>query len=431
MADKKKKITRKAQLLRRRRKRQVLLLVVEMLLLFVLGVGCFVVSKLDMIQTEKLDLDQIYRPSYDNRPQIAEAETPQETKAVPQTEKETRKETEPATRGEAETQGEKIEIKETQPEQVVVVEPESQEELPVDYGNAIGHYWNILLVGVDNSGDGQQSLTSKVNSDTLIICSINTQTSEVKLVSVYRDTYMRMPDTIGGYNKANYALMHGNIADTVNTMNMNLDVYLTDYVAVNWSAVARCVDLLGGIEVDLTEDLIDLNKGAFNSYVTDIVETTGMGSTQIWDPGIHHLDGVQTVAYCRVRYGSTDFARTERQREVLSKLLVQVKTVDFGTMLSLINELLPNIATSIDMGDLIEIARHVFSYQITDATGFPFDKKADSRVGNISIPDPVVAVSLTENVKKLHEFLYGSNGYMPSSVVNDINYYIGQVSGCY
>lgn len=301
----------------------------------------------------------------------------------------------------------------------------------MDYGNAIGHYWNILLVGVDNSGDGQQSLTSKVNSDTLIICSINTQTSEVKLVSVYRDTYMRMPDTIGGYNKANYALMHGNIADTVNTMNMNLDVYLTDYVAVNWSAVARCVDLLGGIEVDLTEDLIDLNKGAFNSYVTDIVETTGMGSTQIWDPGIHHLDGVQTVAYCRVRYGSTDFARTERQREVLSKLLVQVKTVDFGTMLSLINELLPNIATSIDMGDLIEIARHVFSYQITDAAGFPFDKKTDSRVGNISIPDPVVAVSLTENVKKLHEFLYGSNGYMPSSVVNDINYYIGQVSGCY
>ncbi|MBQ7433150.1 MAG: LCP family protein [Lachnospiraceae bacterium] len=425
MADKKKKITRKAQLLRRRRKRQVLLLVVEMLLLFVLGVGCFVVSKLDMIQTEKLDLDQIYRPSYENRPQIAEAETQQETKEEPQ------KETEAATKGEVETQGEKIEIKETEPEQVVVAEPEPQEELPVDYGNAIGHYWNILLVGVDNSGDGQQSLTSKVNSDTLIICSINTQTSEVKLVSVYRDTYLRMPDIIGGYNKANYALMHGTILDTMNVINMNLDMYVTDYVSVNWSSVARCVDLLGGIEVDLTEDLIDLNKGAFNSYVTNIVETTGMGSTQIWDPGIHHLDGVQTVAYCRVRYGSTDFARTERQREVLTKLLAQVKTVDFGTMLGLIDELLPNIATSIELKDLMELARHVFSYQITDATGFPFEKKSDSRVGNISIPDPVVAVSLTENVKKLHEFLYGSNGYMPSSVVNDINYYIGQVSGCY
>lgn len=412
--SKKKNLTKRQQLIRRRRKRQVLLLSVELVMLLVLGACCYVVSKLDLLQTEELDMNQIYRPSFENeRPTIAEAETKQ-------TERETESEKESGSVGE-------------EPVTVPVTEgvPEDTAEAftSTDYGTVIDGYWNILLVGVDNSGEGQQVLTKEANSDTMIICSINIQTGDVKLASVYRDTYLKMANESGGYNKANYALMHGTIVDTVNTLNQNLDLYLTDYVVVNWAAVARCVDLLGGIEADITPELI--NQGAYNSYVTDIVNTTGMGSVQIWNPGVQHLDGVQTVAYCRVRYGSTDYARTERQREVLTKLLAQLKKVDITTLLALVDEMLPNIATSITKGDLLNMAFNAFGYSIVDACGFPFDKRSNSRVGSISVPDPVIAVDLVSNVTKLHEFLYGSNGYSPTSMVRGINDYIGQVSGYY
>lgn len=420
----KKKLTRREQLIRKRRKRQILLLAVELVLLLVLGTCCYVVSKLDLMQTEELDMDEIYRPSFENdRPTIAEAES---------TERPTKKETE----NESETQGGTV-ADETETETASAEEtgtvPESTEDsfVSTDYGTVIDGYWNILLVGVDNSGEGQQILTRKANSDTMIICSINTQTGDIKLASVYRDTYLKMAGESGGYNKANYALMHGSIVDTINTLNQNLDIYLTDYVVVNWASVARCVDLLGGIEADITPELIDVNQGAFNSYVTDIVNTTGMGSVQIWEPGVQHLDGVQTVAYCRVRYGSTDYARTERQREVLVKLLAQLKKIDVTTLIALIDEMLPNIATSISKGDLLQVAFDAFNYSIVDSCGFPFDKYSNSRVGNISIPDPVIAVDLVNNVIKLHQFLYGDNGYSPTSTVRSINDYIGQLSGYY
>ena len=422
-SNNKKTLTRKQQLIRRRRKRQIALLAVEMVLLLVLGACCYVVSKLDLMQTEDLNLEEIYRPSFENeRPTIAEAES---------TERPTQKETEGESEGESGSEAEGTETEtETEAETAEVVETTAENYVSKDYGTVVDGYWNILLVGVDNSGEGQQVLTRNANSDTMIICSINMETYEIKLASVYRDTYLKMAGD-GGYNKANYALMHGTIVDTVNTLNQNLDIYLTDYVVVNWASVARCVDLLGGIEADITPELIDVNQGAFNSYVTDIVNTTGMGSVQIWTPGVQHLDGVQTVAYCRVRYGSTDYARTERQREVLVKLLAQLKKVDFKTMLALIDELLPNIATSIDKGDLLNIALDAFNYSIVDSCGFPFDKRSNSRVGNISVPDPVIAVNLISNVTKLHEFLYGSNGYSPTSMVRSINDYIGQLSGYY
>lgn len=416
--SKKKNLTRREQLIRRRRKRQIGLLVVELALLLVLGTCCYVVSKLDLMQTEELNLDDIYKPSFENeRPTIAEAES-------------TEKATENDKDGENESGSESEETEiavETETE--MVPENTAEANTSTDYGTVVDGYWNILLVGVDNSGEGQDVLTRNANSDTMIICSINTTTGEIKLASVYRDTYLKMAGATGGYNKANYALMHGSIVDTVNTLNQNLDLYLTDYVVVNWASVARCVDLLGGIEADITSELI--NEGAYNSYVTDIVNTTGMGSVQIWNPGVQHLDGVQTVAYCRVRYGSTDYARTERQREVLVKLLVQLKRVDFGTLLALIDELLPNIATSIGKGDLLTIASKVFDYSIVDSCGFPFDKRSNSKVGSISVPDPVIAVDLVSNVTKLHEFLYGSNGYTPTSTVRSINDYIGQLSGYY
>lgn len=408
--SKKKNLTRREQLIRRRRKRQIGLLAVELLLLLALGTCCYVVSKLDLMQTEELDLDDIYKPSFENqRPSIAEAESTTENDKD----------------GENESGSESEETE-------ISVETENDmvgENTAINYGTVVDGYWNILLVGVDNSGEGQDILTKNANSDTMIICSINTTTSEIKLASVYRDTYLKMAGANGGYNKANYALMHGSIVDTVNTLNQNLDLYLTDYVVVNWASVARCVDLLGGIEADITSELI--NEGAYNSYVTDIVNTTGMGSVQIWNPGVQHLDGVQTVAYCRVRYGSTDYARTERQREVLVKLLEQLKRVDFPTLLALIDELLPNIATSVGKGDLLTIASKAFDYSIVDSCGFPFDKRSNSRVGSISVPDPVIAVDLVSNVTKLHEFLYGSNGYTPTSTVRSINDYIGQLSGYY
>ena len=287
----------------------------------------------------------------------------------------------------------------------------SLKNIPINDGvGAQSGYRNIVIYGVD-SREGQ--LTKDSHSDTIVICSINKNTKEVKMVSVYRDTYL--DNTNGEFRKATECYFFGGPERSINMLNKNLDLDITDYVTVNFNAVVEAVDLIGGIDLDVTEEEIQW----INGYQEENYAVTGAEPVLVTSAGYQHLNGTQTLAYCRIRYtDGYDFKRTERQRTVLTKIFEKAKSQGVPTLLSLADTMMPSISTSLSNTELIELLTSMGSYTLGENTGFPFDQYPinDSYAG-----DCVVPVNLANNVTKLHAFLFGEENYVPSQTVQDIS----------
>mgnify|MGYP003281670866 FL=1 len=196
-------------------------------------------------------------------------------------------------------------------------------------------YTTIGLVGLDNRSNKLKS----GNSDTMIIASIDNDTKKVKLVSVYRDTYLRIGEDSEGngqYNRANAAYAKGGAEQFLNMLNTNLDLNVTDFVSVDFQAVAEAVELLGGIDVELKEEEVV----HLNNYCVETSKVTGMDYTPLKKTaGVHHLNGVQTVAYARIRYtAGNDFRRAARQREVIYKIVEKAKNADVATLSKILDK---------------------------------------------------------------------------------------------
>lgn len=289
-------------------------------------------------------------------------------------------------------------------------------------------YTTIGLVGVD-SRDGD--LESGTNSDTMIIASINNDTKEVKLVSVYRDTYLRIGEDEEGngiYNKANSAYAKYGPEGFMRMLNSNLDLNVTYVVTVDFQAVAEAVELLGGIDEELSEEeIIHLNN-----YCKETAEVTGMDYEPLEEvAGVHHLNGVQTVAYARIRYTvGDDFRRAARQREVIYKIVEKAKNADVGTLTKILDEVFPNIKTNMSKADILSMGLSMLSYDIADQAGFPHDHVYGENVKNaMDGLDCVVPVTLESNVIWLHEFLYPEDAYEPSENVKAYSNRIIETSG--
>lgn len=236
------------------------------------------------------------------------------------------------------------------------------------------------------------------------------------MASVYRDTCMKVGEN-GPYRKINEAYARGGAAQAVQALNENLDLKIDDYVAVNWKAAADAINLLGGIEVDVSQAEFEY----INSYITSTVEGTGVGSHQLKSDGLSHLDGIQAVAYARLRKMDTDFQRTKRQREVLQKVLEKGKTADPATLINLAKGVLPQLATSLELDDLIPIAAQLKNYHFEAAEGFPFDLETRRLKERGVCIDYVFPLDLESNVAELHKFLYGTAQYQVSEQVKEIS----------
>lgn len=270
-------------------------------------------------------------------------------------------------------------------------------------------FWKVAVFGVDST-DG--NLGKGANSDVIIICSINRETGEIKMASVYRDTYLKVGDK-NPYRKINEAYARGGPEQAMKALNENLDIAVDDFVAVNWKAVADAINNLGGVDIEVTE----AEFKQINGYITSVVENTGVYSQHLKKAGFQHLDGVQAVAYCRLRKMDTDFQRTQRQREVISQCLEKAKKSDIRVINTVIGICLPQVAHSFKLDDLLDMGKNINRYYLGDTTGFPFDLKTQ----NIGKLDCVVPVTLSSNVVKLHQFLFGTENYQPSSHVVKIS----------
>lgn len=284
---------------------------------------------------------------------------------------------------------------------VEVNEDIQQEVLEVTEG-----FRTIALFGLDNRSNGN---LSSGNSDVIIIVTINNETQEVKMCSVYRDTYL---DTGGGkFRKCNAAFAKGGPQAAISMLNKNLDLNISDYVTVDFNAVVECIDLLGGVELTITDEEAHYMIG----YVKELNELTGHKSEVPKSGGTYVLDGVQATAYARIRYtAGNDYKRAERQRTVIAKMVEKVQQSDLKTLNTMIDVMFDDIETSFSNKDLLALAAKIFEYELSGSAGFPFVKKEVElgSKGQIVAPD-----TLEENVKELHKFLYNNEEYIPSSTV--------------
>ncbi|MBQ9929048.1 MAG: LCP family protein [Lachnospiraceae bacterium] len=274
--------------------------------------------------------------------------------------------------------------------------------------------YNVAFFGVD-ARDG--SLGKGNRSDTIMICSVDMDKHEVRLVSIYRDTYLNIGND--SYRKCNVAYALGGPEQALSMINMNTDLYVTDYVTVGFEGVMRAVDALGGVEINVTEEEIQ----HLNNYQISMVGESEDGKTftadegvdyiPVTEPGLQTLNGLQATAYCRIRYIGNDFARTERQRNVIIAMLEKAKTASVGNLTEAVNSVLPHVSTSVDIEDMLDVLGMIGDFKVTVSEGFPFEGMRNG--GTIgSEGSCVVATSLEDNVVKLHELLFADEAYEPS-----------------
>ena len=300
----------------------------------------------------------------------------------------------------------KIDTQEIKAEDIVINE-EVKMNKEVDLGDG---YTNVALFGVD-SRDG--NLGEGNRTDCIIVASLNNETKEIKMVSVYRDTLLDLSE--GTYQKCNSAYSYGGPVLAINMLNMNLDLDIQDYVTVDFGAIADAIDLLGGVEIDVTEEELPY----LNQYLTETANSAGKQSYFIGTAGLQTLDGVQATTYARIRStAGGDFTRTERQRLVIEKMFEKAKSADLGTLNAIIDKVFPQVSTSFTLQEILTYATAYSEYKLVGNMGFPQDNYTDllSGLGSVVVPDDLVS-----NVTKLHEFLFGTTGYTPSSTVQTVN----------
>ena len=282
-------------------------------------------------------------------------------------------------------------------------------------------YTNIALFGLDTRQAG--SLGKGNRSDTIMIASINNKTKDVKIVSVYRDSYLNLAND--KYRKCNEAYSIGGPEQAVAMLNMNFDLKIDYYMSVDFMAVSEVVDLMGGIEIDVDEYEIE----HLNNYTVETSKVTGKSTTKLKSTGLQNLDGVQATSYCRIRYTKgDDFKRTERQREVLETIANKAKTLSPTKLDEIVKAVFPMCATNMTVDQLLAIAADGLSYNIVETTGFPFDVATES-VGSAGAC--VVPKDLEKNVVQLHQMLFGESDYTPTEKVVEISNKIKNDTGIY
>ena len=298
------------------------------------------------------------------------------------------------------------------------------DELEINEGvnEELQGYTNIALFGIDARDN---NLEKGSRSDAIIIASINNDTKEIKLLSVYRDTLFQITKTDGSTvtTKVNAAYAYGGPELALQTLNQNLDLNISEYVVVNWEGLTRAIDALGGVTVHVEENELD----TLNGVLAEQIQVNGINSDGVYETGYVTLNGAQATAYSRIRSTDQgDITRTERQREVIQAMIDKAKHSDLSTLNSIIDEVFPYIGTSITEDQVYDLAKGVMSYNLADSTGFPLNWEFYSSGSKGSCIAPV---DLTENVKTMQQFLFGTENYSPTAQVQDISSKISAETG--
>lgn len=315
------------------------------------------------------------------------------------------------------TRTERVGYLEIPEEDIVINESVSEEQIEIMKG-----YRNVALFGVDSTVG---ALTKNTRSDTIMIASINQDTKEIKLVSLYRDTFLNLGND--KYNKCNAAYANGGPKQAISMLNANLDLNISEFVTIGFAGLIDVIDALGGVPMDITSAEID----HLNSYQYCIAENLKRDYTPVRNTGMQVLDGMQATGYCRIRYTKgDDFRRTERQRDVLKAIMEKARNASASQLIEIANNVFEEVYTSFGLTEITELLGEASQYRVVADDGFP---REDMRwTGNIGSPgDSIVPNDLAANVSWLHEFLFDESGYEPSNEVRGYSSHITEATNKY
>ena len=280
-------------------------------------------------------------------------------------------------------------------------------------------YRNIALLGIDSRAD-DYGLGNR--SDCMMIASINQETNEIKLISVYRDTYVYvMENGTKRLDKITHAYSYGGAQNTLKSLNEAMDLNITEFVTVNFDAVIAAVDSLGGVYIDIDESEIKY----VNDYIDATSESSGVKSSHITHSGRQKLDGVQAISYTRVRYTTGgDYKRTERMRTVVEAMLSKAKTLNVGQLNSFADTILPKIRTNISTSEIWGLIPKLASFKVTESIGWPYDTKGITLDRWYGVP-----VTLKSNVERLHKEAFEQEDYEASDTVKEMSAAIVKKTG--
>ncbi|MDF2674862.1 MAG: hypothetical protein K0R09_3130 [Clostridiales bacterium] len=286
-------------------------------------------------------------------------------------------------------------VKETQPIKdipPIMVKKPIVEEKKV-YGTKIT---NIALFGIDV---GRQK-NEAAHSDAIMIISIDEVHKKIKLSSIIRDTYV----DIDGHGKGriNAAYMFGGPELAIKTINKNFNMNIRDYYTVNFSGLADIIDGVGGIDINIKKREID----EVNKYMREVAKIKKQRSTPIASAGLQRLNGKQAVAYARIRkVGNGDFDRTERQKSVLTALIVKIQNQGPGKYPYLISKMLPYVETSMSKAEIVKTGTDVFTAGISNIEWcrFPVDGYYKGKLINKAW---YLVTDIKSTKKHLHKFIY-------------------------
>ena len=246
---------------------------------------------------------------------------------------------------------------------------------------------NIAFFGVDRRNKNERG-----RSDSIIILSIDEVHKKIKMSSIMRDTYVKIKDH--GNTKINHAYAYGGPQLAIRTLNENFNLDIRDYVTVDFFNLEKLIDTMGGVTIDVKQDEISLIP-------------------QITKPGLQTLNGLQAVAYSRIRYtAGNDYRRTERQRTVLSVMLTKIQTLGVTEFPSVVSKLLPYTETSMNSIDILKIGTKVYTSNIVtlDEERFPMDGYCRGKIiGGVWY----LVADMKATVSQLHKFIYEGIKQLP------------------
>ncbi len=251
---------------------------------------------------------------------------------------------------------------------------------------------NIAVFGVDSRNENVDG-----RSDAIIILSVDGKHNKIKAVSLMRDSLVNVPGY--GKKKLNSAYAIGGVELAIKTINENFGMNISDYVSLNFNQLAGIVDALGGVEVEVTE----AERKNANKYIKEMANEAGEEADLIKESGTVTLYGYQAVAYARIRYvGNSDFERTERQREVMRKLLDKAFDTNPIKYPALLKSLIPMVETSLSNAEILKIAGEVifFGKPEFEEGRFPIDGTYKTNSSYAMVYD------LEAATEKLHSFIY-------------------------
>lgn len=274
-------------------------------------------------------------------------------------------------------------------EEIEAVKKEFEEAQNIELARMDG-VENILLIGADRHGQGENG-----RSDSMIMVTLNHKTGKIHLTSFMRAMYVCIPRSDGNvWSMLNASYSWGGPNLLIDTIELNFRVKIDKYVVVDFAAFEKAIDLLGGVEIELTEE-----EAQYTQWISLILT----------EPGKQLLNGKQARAFCQIRAIDNDFLRTARQRKVIDVLLQKAKSMDLSTMLAIADEVLPMVNTNLSNSEILVYITRALPLLKNPVTQrmLPIENESgQSYFGIIYVGGrEMYRVNFAGNIKALHEFI--------------------------